>query len=543
MSLDLSHAGLHGLKAIYRNLTVPQLVEHALRREEGQLAAHGPLVTRTGAYTGRSPNDKFTVKDELTAETIWWGRENKMFTPEAFDRLHARITGFLQGRDVFVQDCYGGADADHRLKVRVINQRAWHNIFARNMFIQPAEGELDAFEPEFTVVHAPEFKASPEIDGTASEAAVVVNFTKRIVLICGTEYAGEVKKSIFTVLNYLLPAKGVLGMHCSANIGPENDTTIYFGLSGTGKTTLSTDEARPLIGDDEHGWSDNGVFNFEGGCYAKVIRLDRDAEPVIWNTTRTFGTLLENVVMDPATRELDLDDARHTENTRASYDISQVPGAVPSGAGDHPKNIVLLTCDAFGVLPPISALTPAQAMYHFISGYTAKVAGTERGITEPQAVFSACFGSPFMARHPTVYAELLGKKIAEHNVRCWLVNTGWSGGPYGTGSRMKIQWTRALLEAALTGQLRDVPMTPHPVFKIGVPESAPGVPSEILDPKRTWANPSAYDAQAKQLAGLFAENFTKYASNATDDIKAAQPTFETASAPATPAPSATWSAA
>jgi phosphoenolpyruvate carboxykinase (ATP) len=329
MSLDLTNAGLHGLKAVHRNLTLPQLMEQALTREEGQLAVHGALVTRTGAYTGRSPNDKFTVEDETTADSIWWGKENKAFTPEAFDRLHARIAGFLQSRDVFVQDCYAGSDAEHRLGVRVINQRAWHNAFARNMFLQPTGAELADFAPDFTVLHAPGFKADPEIDGTASEAAVVLNFTKRLILICGSEYAGEVKKSIFTVLNYLLPPKGVLGMHCSANIGPENDTTIYFGLSGTGKTTLSTDESRPLIGDDEHGWSDTGVFNFEGGCYAKVIRLDREAEPVIWNTTRSFGTILENVVMDPITRELDLDDARYTENTRESYDISQVPGAVP----------------------------------------------------------------------------------------------------------------------------------------------------------------------------------------------------------------------
>jgi phosphoenolpyruvate carboxykinase (ATP) len=525
MSLDLTNAGLHGLKAVHRNLTLPQLMEQALTREEGQLAVHGALVTRTGAYTGRSPNDKFTVEDETTADSIWWGKENKAFTPEAFDRLHARIAGFLQSRDVFVQDCYAGSDAEHRLGVRVINQRAWHNAFARNMFLQPTGSELADFAPDFTVLHAPGFKADPEIDGTASEAAVVLNFTKRLILICGSEYAGEVKKSIFTVLNYLLPPKGVLGMHCSANIGPENDTTIYFGLSGTGKTTLSTDESRPLIGDDEHGWSDTGVFNFEGGCYAKVIRLDREAEPVIWNTTRNFGTILENVVMDPITRELDLDDARYTENTRASYDISQVPGAVPSGMGDHPRNVVLLTCDAFGVLPPIAALTPAQAMYHFLSGYTAKVAGTERGITEPQAVFSACFGSPFMARHPTVYAELLGKKIADHNVRCWLVNTGWSGGPFGTGSRMKIQWTRALLEAALTGALRDIPMTPHPIFKIGVPETVSGVPAEILDPRSTWSDPGAYDTQARHLADLFAQNFGQYATIATDEIKAAQPTY------------------
>ena len=525
MSLDLSYAGLRGLTATHRNLSVPVLVEMALERGEGSLSKEGPLVTRTGNYTGRSPHDKFTVRDAITEDTIWWGRENKPFTTEGFDRLHARITGYLQGRDVFVHDCYAGADEKQRLRVRVVNQRAWHNHFARNMFLQPTEEELTTFEPDFTVIHAPGFKADPAVDGTASEAAVVLNFTRRIVLICGTEYAGEIKKSIFTVLNFLLPERNILGMHCSANVGPDGDSTVFFGLSGTGKTTLSTDPNRPLIGDDEHGWSDDGIYNFEGGCYAKVIRLDAEAEPVIFSTTRTFGTVLENVVIDPVTRELDLDDARYTENTRASYDISQIPNAVRGGCGRHPDHIVMLTCDAFGVLPPLSALTPAQAMYHFLSGYTAKVAGTERGITEPQAVFSACFGAPFMARNPTVYANLLGKKIAEHGVRCWLVNTGWSGGAYGTGSRMKIQWTRALLEAALSGALRDTPMEAHPIFKVGVPAEVPGVPSSILDPRGTWDDPGAYDVKARRLVDLFQENFAQYADTATDEIAATQPSY------------------
>ncbi|MEC9071982.1 MAG: phosphoenolpyruvate carboxykinase (ATP), partial [Myxococcota bacterium] len=440
--------------------------------------------------------------------------------------LHASITTYLGEREtLFVQDCWAGAAHEHRLAVRVINERAWHNLFARNMFIQPTDPEMQDFTPGFTVIHAPGFKADPAVYGTHSEAAIVINFTRRLVLICGTEYAGEIKKSIFTALNYLLPERGILGMHCSANVSPAGESAIFFGLSGTGKTTLSAEPGRPLIGDDEHGWSDDGVYNFEGGCYAKVIRLDPEAEPVIYDTTRTFGTLLENVVMDPETRTLDLDDGRYTENTRASYDISRIPNVVSGGQAGHPKNVVMLTCDAFGVLPPLSSLTPAQAMYHFMSGYTAKVAGTERGITEPQAVFSACFGAPFMARHPAVYAELLGERIAAHDVRCWLVNTGWTGGPYGVGSRMSIQWTRTLLHAALDGTLDNVPMVAHPIFKVGVPTAVPGVPTEILNPRNTWADKSAYDAQARKLVDLFLANFAQYTEEASDEILSAQPVF------------------
>ncbi len=523
MSLDLSHAGLSRIAAIHRNLDPTVLLEHALRRQEGRFAKGGAFVTRTGKYTGRSPHDKFTVKDAQTEDTIWWGSENRATSTDAFNRLHARVAGYLQGREVFVQDCYAGADPTHRLAVRVINERAWHNVFARNMFIQPTSGELESFSPDYTIVHAPGFKADPAIDQTNSEAGIFVDYTQKLVVICGSEYAGEIKKSIFTALNFLLPEHGVLGMHCSSNIGEAGDTALFFGLSGTGKTTLSADPTRQLIGDDEHGWGDDGVFNFEGGCYAKVIRLSPEAEPQIYATTQRFGTLLENVVMDPTTRELDLDDATYAQNTRASYDISQIANAVPSGRGGHPSNVVMLTCDAFGVLPPLSRMSPEQAMYHFLSGYTAKVAGTERGVTEPSAVFSACFGAPFMARHPTVYAELLGKKIAEHGAKCWLVNTGWSGGPYGVGERMKIQWTRALLAAALNGTLQDARFEPHPIFKVGVPVEVPGVPSEILNPRNTWRDKLAYDAKARDLAARFGKNFAQYSDFASDAIKDAAP--------------------
>ncbi|MCB9785877.1 MAG: phosphoenolpyruvate carboxykinase [Deltaproteobacteria bacterium] len=523
MAIDLAALGLNRPGTVHHNLPAAVLIEHAVQRGEGKLAAHGALVAITGRYTGRSPDDKFIVRDDETAQTVWWGKVNKATDSETFARLHGRVSAYLQGRDLFVQDCYAGADPTHRLRVRVVCERAWHSAFARNMFIQPDADALADFEPEFTVLHAPGFKAVPAVDSTHSEAGIFVDFTRRMVLICGTEYAGEVKKSIFTVLNYLLPARGVLGMHCSANVGDDGGVAVFFGLSGTGKTTLSADPERALVGDDEHGWSDDGVFNFEGGCYAKVIRLDPEAEPVIFETTRRFGTLLENVEMDDATRTLDLASERYTENTRASYDISLVPNAVPSGRAGHPRDIVMLTCDAFGVLPPLSRMTADQAMYHFLAGYTAKVAGTERGVTEPTAAFSACFGAPFMARHPGVYARILGERIAQHGVRCWLLNTGWTGGPYGTGKRMSIRHTRALLRAALSGELNDARFVPDPIFKVAVPAAVPGVPDEVLQPRRTWADPAAYDAQAAMLVQRFHKAFADFADGVDAEVLAAQP--------------------
>ena len=520
--LDLTHAGLGQLGTLHRNLPPALLVEHAVRRNEGLLAQGGALVTKTGKYTGRSPDDKFVVRDETTEGAVWWAN-NKAWTPAQFDHFHARVAAYLQHKEVYVQDCYAGQDAEHRLKVRVIAERAWHALFANNMFIRPPLDELAGFAPDYTVLHAPGFKAEPARDGTNSEAAIVLDFTRRMVIITGSEYAGEMKKSIFTVLNFVLPPKGVMSMHCSANVGPDGATAVFFGLSGTGKTTLSADPERGLIGDDEHGWSGEGVFNFEGGCYAKVIKLSPTAEPEIYATTRRFGTILENVVMDEVSRELDLDSAALAENSRGSYQIDQIPNAVPSGKGGHPTDIIMLTADAFGILPPIARLTPAQAMFHFLSGYTAKVAGTERGVTEPKAAFSACFGAPFMARHPTVYAKLLGDKIAQHNVRCWLVNTGWSGGPYGVGKRMSIQYTRRLLHAALSGELNDARFVPHPKFKFGVPQEVAGIPTEILDTRNTWADKAAYDAKAAELIERFNKNFATYAEFASDEVKAAAP--------------------
>ncbi|MEI6791127.1 MAG: phosphoenolpyruvate carboxykinase (ATP), partial [Myxococcaceae bacterium] len=438
---------------------------------------------------------------------VWWGPINQKMQPAQAQKLYERIWSYLQKQDYFSQDLYAGTSQKHRLKIRVLTERAWHSAFAKNMFLTPSVGELAGFEPEFTVIQAPGFKADPQTDGTRSEVGVVLDFTAKRILICGTEYAGEIKKSVFTLLNYLLPAKGIMGMHCSANTAQNGDVAVFFGLSGTGKTTLSADPERSLIGDDEHGWDESGVFNFEGGCYAKVIKLSPKDEPEIFKTTQTFGTILENVVMNPETRELDLNDDKLTENTRASYDIRQISNAHLDGFGGHPKHIIMLTCDAFGVLPPIAKLTPEQAMYHFINGYTARVAGTERGVKEPSAVFSACFGAPFMARPPSVYAKLLGEKIAKHDVSCWLVNTGWSGGPYGVGSRMKISWTRALLHAALSGELQKSEFLTEAFFGLAIPANLEGVPSEILDPKRAWADPIAYDAKAKELLKLFKDNY------------------------------------
>lgn len=519
-SFGLDYLGLSHLKAAHWNLSAAALYEQAIRRGEAQMAKDGPLVALTGQHTGRSPNDKYIVQEETTADQIWWGN-NKAISEDAFDRLFARMQAYLQGREVFVQDLYAGADPDHRLPVRIVTQHAWHNLFAQNMFIRPKLCDRKEFEPGFTVLQVPDFRAVPERDGTRSETFILVNFKQRLVLIGGTSYAGEIKKSVFTILNFLLPARGILPMHCSANIGPAGDTAIFFGLSGTGKTTLSADGSRTLIGDDEHGWSDTSVFNFEGGCYAKVIRLSPEAEPEIYATTRRFGTVLENVVMDPGSRELDLDDARHTENTRACYPIDFIPNASDSGMGGQPQNIIMLTADAFGVLPPISRLTPEQAMYHFLSGYTSRVAGTEKGVTEPQATFSTCFGAPFMPRHPSVYAKLLGERISRGGANCWLVNTGWTGGAYGTGKRMSIAHTRALVRAVLDGRLATVPHVAEASFGLMVPEGCDGVPAEVLQPKNTWTDKRAYDDTAREVARRFEANFTQFAEHVDEKVRGA----------------------
>lgn len=522
--VNLESQGLYNLKSLYWNLPTPALYEEALKRNEGILSHLGPLVVRTGQFTGRSPNDKFVVDEPSSHDYIWWGKVNRPFEAHRFEELHRRMASYLQSKDVFVQDLWCGADPQYRIAVRVITQYAWHSLFVRNLFIQPTPEELAVMKPDFVVIDCPGFHAYPEIDHTNSDVFILVNFAERLVLIGGTEYAGEMKKSVFTAMNYFLPFQNVLPMHCSANIGKNGDTAIFFGLSGTGKTTLSADPKRTLIGDDEHGWSDNGVFNFEGGCYAKVIRLSPEGEPEIYQTTRRFGTILENVGIDTQTRRLDLDDGSLTENTRAAYPISHIPNATRDGRGGHPKNIIFLTADAFGVLPPIARLTPAQAMYHFISGYTAKVAGTERGVTEPQATFSACFGAPFMAQHPSVYAGLLGKKIAEFEANVWLVNTGWTGGAYGVGHRMKLAHTRAMINAALDGQLNDVEYLEDPIFGVMVPTSCPDVPSEVLIPANTWADKAAYVAQANKLAGMFVKNFAQFADQTPEEIRAAAPT-------------------
>ncbi|CAG0966894.1 phosphoenolpyruvate carboxykinase (ATP) [Planctomycetaceae bacterium] len=523
-----SHYGLenHGIKnvnSVYWNLSTSALYEEAIRRREGRLGHLGPLVVRTGQHTGRAPNDKFIVREPTSEDKVWWGKVNRPMEPANFETLYRRLLAYVQGRDVFVQDCFAGADPQYRAPIRVITETAWHSLFARDMFIQATPEQLAGHVPQFTVINVPNFHAIPEVDGTRSEVFIVLNFEQRLVLIGGTQYAGEIKKSIFTLMNYLLPQQNVLSMHCSANIGPQGDVAIFFGLSGTGKTTLSADPNRTLIGDDEHGWSDRGVFNFEGGCYAKVIRLSPTAEPEIYETTRRFGTILENVAFDSATGRLNLDDDSLTENTRAAYPISHIPNATRDGLGGHPANIIMLTTDAFGVLPPIAKLTPAQAMYHFLSGYTAKVAGTEKGVTEPQATFSTCFGAPFMVLSPAVYANLLGEKIAKHNVNVWLVNTGWSGGPYGVGQRMKIAYTRALVHAALDGALNDVPTVNDPIFGIAVPTACPNVPPEVLNPRNTWSDKAAYDTQARKLASMFAENFKTFANDVTAEVRAAGP--------------------
>jgi phosphoenolpyruvate carboxykinase (ATP) len=507
------------------NLTRAALYEEAIRRGEGTLADEGPLVCRTGEHTGRSPRDKFVVREPGSEKEIAWGAVNRPMDPAHFDKLHGDFTGSLQRTDMYAQDCYAGADPRYRLPIRVITEYAWHSLFARNLLIvDPADNSPDvAATPRFTIIDSPSFKADPKRHGTRSEAVIALNFAKRLVLIAGTSYAGEIKKSVFTVLNHLMPIEGVLSMHCSANIGREGDTALFFGLSGTGKTTLSSDPERRLIGDDEHGWSDRGVFNFEGGCYAKTIRLSAEAEPQIYTTTRRFGTVLENVALDSVTRTLDLNDDRLTENTRAAYPISFIENAEPSGRGGHPTNVVMLTADAFGVLPPISRLTPEAAIYHFLSGYTAKVAGTEKGVTEPTATFSTCFGAPFLTLPPQRYAAMLGERIAKHRARVWLVNTGWTGGAYGTGRRMKISYTRSMIRAALSGALDSLAYERDQRFNLDVPTSCPDVPASVLKPRSTWSDGAAYDEQAAKLAGLFAENFKTFEGGVTPDVRAAGP--------------------
>jgi len=515
--------GITGASIVRWNYMTPALYEHAIRANEGLLAG-GPLVVRTGDHTGRSPKDKFVVQEPSSEQQIWWGDVNRPFPRDRFEELHRRMLAYLQGRGIFVQDLYAGADPRFRIPIRVVTEHAWHSLFARNMFIRPPLEALAAHDPAFTIIQCPGFHADPAVDGTNSTVFIILDLGHRLVLIGGTSYAGEIKKSIFTIMNYLLPASDVLPMHCSANVGSDGDTAVFFGLSGTGKTTLSADPTRTLIGDDEHGWSDDGVFNFEGGCYAKVIRLSEQAEPEIYDTTRRFGTVLENVMVDPDTRLLDLDDDSLTENTRAAYPIEMIPNASGTGTAGHPRTIVMLTADAFGVLPPVARLTPEQAMYHFLSGYTAKLAGTEKGLgSEPKATFSACFGAPFMALHPSVYAGLLGRKIEKHGVHCWLVNTGWSGGPFGVGTRMKIGYTRAMVAAALDGRLADAETRVDPVFGVHVPVSCPGVPPEVLDPRGTWKDKEAYDRAARELAERFRKNFAAYEEHVDEAVRAASP--------------------
>jgi phosphoenolpyruvate carboxykinase (ATP) len=506
------------------NLSDAALYEEAVKRGEGLIAAGGPLACLTGQHTGRSPNDRFLVREPSSEHEIAWGAVNRPMEPEQFDLLHQDLLKALEGAELFVQERSAGADPEFSLPIRVVNEHAWHSLFARYMFrADPNPAAAASVEPRFTVIDSPSFKAQPARHGTKSETVIAVNFAKRLVLIGGSSYAGEVKKSIFSTLNYLLPARGVLPMHCSANVGPSGDVALFFGLSGTGKTTLSSDPERKLIGDDEHGWTDRGVFNFEGGCYAKTIRLSAEAEPEIFATTRRFGTILENVVVDMETRALNLDDDQYTENTRCSYPLSFIENAVPSGQAGHPKNILMLTADAFGVLPPIARLSPEGAMFHFLSGYTAKLAGTEKGVTEPKATFSTCFGAPFMPLPPGRYAEMLGDKITRHGARVWLVNTGWTGGAVGAGSRMKIQLTRAMIRAALAGTLDRVAYEKDPVFNVEVPVTCPGVPPEVLKPRNTWADHADYDRQAAKLARMFADNFSTCKFNVTPEVLAAGP--------------------
>jgi phosphoenolpyruvate carboxykinase (ATP) len=518
----LAGTGVPARTAVHANLTAPGLYAHALRRGEGRLSAEGAFIAVTGEHTGRSAQDKFVADDPAVRDQVWWGKVNQPMAPEKFAGLAARVRDWLGTRnELFTEDLYAGADPAHRIRVRLVTTNAWHALFARNMFIRPGPEELAGFAPDFTILHAPEFRADPACDGCRSETVIALSFAARTIVIAGTSYAGEIKKSIFTVMNWLLPERGVLPMHCSANVGRAGDVALFFGLSGTGKTTLSSDPERSLIGDDEHGWSDRGVFNFEGGCYAKVIRLSREAEPQIWDASHRFGAVLENVVAC-GRGHLDLDDASLTENTRSCYPLDYIPNTVPGGVAGTPRNVVMLTADAFGVLPPIAKLTPAQAMYHFLSGYTARVAGTEKGLgKEPQATFSTCFGAPFLPRHPEVYGRMLADRIAKHGADCWLVNTGWTGGAYGTGRRMSIAHTRALLRAALDGSLARAEFQRDPFFGLMIPRAVPGVPAEVLNPRDAWADKAAYDRTARDLVARFERNFEAFAGAVGEDVKAA----------------------
>ncbi|AWZ20834.1 phosphoenolpyruvate carboxykinase [Roseovarius sp. TM1035] len=519
---QLEDQGITGLGTVHYNLIEPALIEAALKAGEGTLGQGGTLLVTTGKFTGRSPKDKHIVKTDSVADTIWW-ENNAAMSPEGFDALYADMLTYLKGRDVFVQDLIGGADPAHSINMRMISELAWHSLFNRTMLRRPKRDALDSFIADFTVINCPGFKADPERHDCRSETVIAMNFDRKLILVGNTEYAGENKKSVFSLLNYLLPEKGIMPMHCSANHAEGNpvDTAIFFGLSGTGKTTLSADPNRTLLGDDEHGWSDRGTFNFEGGCYAKTINLSAEAEPEIYATCGMFGTIIENMVFDPETQELDFEDDSLTPNMRCAYPLHYISNASETALGGHPKNVIMLTCDAFGVLPPISRLTPAQAMYHFLSGFTSKMAGTERGIDEPQPVFSTCFGAPFMPRRPEVYGNLLREKIAKHGATCWLVNTGWTGGAFGTGSRMPIKATRALLTAALDGSLNDVEFRKDPNFGFDVPVAVPGVAEVLLDPRRTWTDPTAYDAQAAKLVQMFADNFAQYVAFIDEDVRAA----------------------
>jgi len=517
--------GLTNLRRVYWNLPTPALYEECVFRSEGRLSHLGPLLVSSGKHTARAAADKFVVREQSTEDRIWWGQYNRPFNGESFSALLARLQGYLQGRDVFVQDCYAGADPDYRLPIRIITQTAWHSLFARTMFLKIRNQDaLYKHVPEFTIIAVPAFQASPLIDGTRTETFIIINFRERLAIIGGSSYAGEIKKTIFTLLNFLLPLDGVLSMHCSANVGPQGDVAIFFGLSGTGKTTLSADPKRRLIGDDEHGWSDNGIFNFEDGCYAKVIRLSPEAEPQIYACTRRFGTILENVTIDPASRRLDLNDYTVTENTRAAYPLAYIENHLPEKRAGHPKNVIFLTCDASGVMPPIAKLTADQAIYHFISGYTSKIAGTEIGLgIEPEITFSTCFGGPFMVHHPYAYAELLKKKILNHGAHVWLVNTGWTGGPFGVGKRISIYHTRTLLNAALNGKLIKVRYKKDPVFGFDVPTSCEGVPAEILDPANTWPSRDEYFKKYDALAARFIENFKLFMDECPGQVLEAGP--------------------
>ncbi|MGV3541034.1 MAG: phosphoenolpyruvate carboxykinase (ATP) [Rufibacter sp.] len=521
--MQLSGIGITQVKEVRYNLSPPQLVEEALANGEGYLTDTGALMCDTGAFTGRSPKDRFIVKDVQTEDSVWWGDVNIAFDPAKFEALYQKMVTHLSSQKLYVRDAYAGAHPEYRLNLRIINTLAWHNLFCHNMFLRPTAEELETITPDFTILCAPEFKADPAIDGTRQSNFAIINFTKKMILIGGTGYAGEMKKGIFSVLNYLLPhERNTLSMHCSANVGKDGDTAIFFGLSGTGKTTLSADPNRGLIGDDEHGWTEDSVFNFEGGCYAKVVDLTREKEPQIWDAIK-FGAVVENTRFAEGTRTVDYTNTSVTENTRVAYPIHFIDNAVQPSRADIPKNIFFLTADAFGVLPPIARLNKSQAMYHFISGYTAKVAGTEVGVTEPQTTFSACFGAAFLPLHPTQYAEMLGKKMTENNVNVWLVNTGWTGGAYGTGSRMKLAYTRAMITAALNGELENVHFVKHPIFGVDMPASCPNVPADILNPRNTWADKEAYDHKANELAKAFVRNFHKYADYANDEIIAGAP--------------------